>query len=114
VAKGKSKKATPAELDFLFSRKIIDEGEYRDFWSNYWKASNSEREEIVSGYLEDKAEETEEDEENIPLSGIVTTNRSLATDQANRIGGVVRRRNRFGQFSKRGRFYQAIRTRRKK
>ena len=61
----------------------------------------------------------EEDDENTgdtggPPVGVVKKNRKEAERQAKEIGGYVARRDRFGKFSKRGRNFQAIKSRRKK
>lgn len=105
----KSKKATPPELDFIFQRELLAEKDYGEFWGRWGKANKREKERIVNEYLGEEAEETDD-----TISAPVTRNKKTAKFQAEVIGGRVARRNKRGQFSKRGTFYQAIRYRRKK
>lgn len=105
----KGKKSTPPELDFLFERALVEEDEYRDFWSRWWKAGKIEREDIIEKYLEEESEEEPE----TPLTGSITKVRATAEFQAKLMGGRVVRRNKKMQFSKRGIYYQAILGRRK-
>lgn len=119
MAKGKH--STPEELDDYFSRGTIDEDLYQDFWAEWWSAtSRAEKEDIIERYAEESIEERiaeafEEGEgvEELPLRGSVTKTRRYAEQQAKIIGGYVARRNASGRFDKNGRFYQAIRKRRK-
>ena len=109
----KGKKGTPPELDFIFDRHLIDEDQYRDFWGNWFKISSEERKKLISKFEEDLYETEEEKEApKKPTTGTITKNRKLAEQQALAIGGYVARRNAKGQFSKRGRNYQAIRRKR--
>lgn len=105
----KKGKGTPPELDFLFERDLIEEDDYREFWGRWGKANKKERDRIINSYLEEEAEEDQEE----PIAGIITKNKKLAKDQARIINGYVVRRTSNGRFSKRGHFYQAIRRRRK-
>jgi hypothetical protein len=104
---GKKKHKTPAHLDHLFSRHLIGEDEYREFWSKYWPGSNEERKKWIDFYTKEDVEIEE------PVSRKPTHDRKEAERQAKAIGGYVARRNKNGRFSKRGKIYQAIRRRRK-
>lgn len=119
--KGKGKHSTPAELDDYFKRGTISEDLYQDFWTEWW-ATKSDRihEEIIERYanesIEERVSEAIEEGEGVdvlPLRGTITRSRSNAEKQAKIIGGFVARRNSRGKFDKDGRFYQAIRKRRK-
>lgn len=99
------KKSTPAELDYLFERDIIEEDDYREFWSEYWERETpEERQEWIDEWMDEYIEE-EEDE---ITSGQPTKNRDRAEEEAARIGGYVVRRNAAGQFSKNGHTFQAV------
>jgi hypothetical protein len=102
------RKGTPDDIDYLFERDIIDEEDYVDFWTSYWAQSTKKgRLEVVEDFLEIAAQdETKTDK---TLAGVVTKTRSVATRQSKLIGGKVVRRNARGRFSKRGKFYQAVR-----
>lgn len=122
MGRKKGKHSTPEELDPLFSRGTITEDMYQDFWTDWWKAkSQPQRDEIIRFYISESIEERvaeaiEEGEgvATLPLLGTITRNKKEAKKQADIIGGYVARRKKNGQFSKRGRYYQAIKTRRKK
>lgn len=93
---------TPKKLDNLFAREVIPESEYKDFWPRYWRAENErEQKRVIADYTG---------------SALVTRTREEAENDTKRLSAeveikyVVRRRNKKGQFSKRGRFFQAIRT----
>ena len=114
---GKKRHSTPPELDDYFKRGTISEDLYQDFWSEWWETrSESEHQEIIRRYAEESIEERvaeafEEGEgvEELPLRGSITRSRQDAEKQARIIGGYVARRAANGRFSKRGRFFQAIR-----
>lgn len=115
------KKGTPEELDYLFERDIIDEEDYVDFWSRYWALNEAGRKNLINEYLERAIDFsgsgiTDDIDIGKPLkiSGTVTKNKADATKQAKIIGGRVVRRNKRGQFSKRGTRYQAIRKGKRK
>jgi hypothetical protein len=112
---GKDKgEGTPDELDYLFERDIIDEEDYVYFWRNYWKRGESGRQSLINEFL-DMASESESTLGNEgKLAGVVTKNKAAAIRQAKSIGGKVVRRNKRGQFHKRGRSYQAVRHGKKK
>lgn len=118
----KGKRSTPTELDPLFSRGTISEDMYADFWSQWWKLrSQDSKDELIRFYMQESIEERvaeaiEEGEgvATLPLHGNITKKRKEAERQAEIIGGYVARRNKRGQFSKRGRFYQAIKRRTKR
>jgi hypothetical protein len=104
----KKRKQTPARLDHLFSRHVIEESEYRSFWPQWWAAeSEDERQELIDFYSGDEHGEEEEEEE--PEHFAPTKIRKTAEQQAKKIGGYVARRTASGKFSKRGKLYQAIR-----
>lgn len=109
MPKGKGKKATPPKLDGLFARGVITEENYKEFWAEYWPASERERKEIIKRYIAELAEEEPER----PVSGTITRNHAEAKRQAKAMGGYVARRNASGKFSKRGTYYQAIKRSRK-
>jgi hypothetical protein len=112
---GKEKgKGTPDELDYLFERDIIDEEDYVYFWRNYWRRGESGRQSLINEFLERANELDSEEQGELSLAGVVTKNKADAIRQAKSIGGRVVRRNKRGQFSKRGRSYQAIRHGKKK
>jgi len=100
----KKGKKTPENLDFAFKRELINEDDYKEFWPRWWGASEHEREEIIRELLEKGIS----DDPELPLKGDVTKKKKVAVEQAKAIGGYVIRRKKNGQFSKRGRFYQAI------
>lgn len=108
----KGKHQTPEHLDYLFDRDIISEDMYRDFWNEWWKSSPSERNEMIQFYTGEEEEEPEfietQKEKMMP-----TISRAEAERQAKAIGGYVARRNSRGRFSKRGKFYQAIRRKKR-
>lgn len=118
----KKRHSTPAELDDLFKRGTISEDLYQDFWNDWWNTkSERRREEIIEKYTSESIEESvveaeEEGEvaEEKPLRGSITRNRKFAERQAKLIGGIVRRRDKSGRFNKRGNFYQAVKTTRRK
>lgn len=97
-------KKTPAHLDYLFERSIIDEEDYKDFWSQYWRAAAPARKKLVREYKQLALDLGDSGK----VTGVVTKNRRDAASQAKIIGGRVVRRNARGQFSKRGHYYQAI------
>lgn len=101
----KGKKTTPPELDFLFERRLIPEDQYKDFWPRWWNSNKKEKEEIIKEYLIEESIEHPE----LPLKGILTKNKKLAEEQAVAINGKVVRKTKQGRFSKRGKFYQAVR-----
>lgn len=101
-------KGTPDELDYLFERDIIDEEDYIEFWSQYWKMDEFEREELITDYLEIANTNNIEGQTDLKLSGVVTELKTTAVRQAKAIGGVVVRRNKQGRFSKTGKRYQAV------
>lgn len=114
----KKKHKTPAKLDHLFERDVIDEDDYRDFWDGYWKSRNRDR------YVDEWIGEEEEEETVVVTvvpraeappqrSGKPTKSLRKAKQDAKRIGGYIVRRNKNGRFSKRGKTYQAIRRRKK-
>lgn len=76
----------------MFDRSIVSENDYAEFWHGYWKSEN--KDEFINAWL-----------------GMVTKNRAEADARAKAIGGYVVRRNKRGQFSKRGRFYHVVRRR---
>lgn len=98
------KHTTPKELDFIFDRHIIEEEAYASFWQRWWRADDRQKENIVNEYLITEADESPF----LPLRGSVTKSRESAEATATAIGGYVVRRDRNGRFSKRGKFYQAI------
>lgn len=104
------RKKTPENLDFAFSRELIDEASYKEFWPRWWGASEREQEEIVRELLEQGVSADPE----LPLKGNVTVVRKTAEEQAKAIGGYVVRRTKSGRFSKRGSRFQAIRKGKKK
>lgn len=109
------KRKTPSELDYLFEREIIDEEDYVYFWSNYWRRNPSGQQSLINEFLE-LAEEfgIQGGKGGENLAGVVTKNKRDAIKQAEIINGRVVRRNKRGQFSKRGRYYQAIKKSTKK
>jgi hypothetical protein len=110
----KGKHDTPEELDYLFDRDIISEDMYRDFWNSWWRSSPSEREEMIQFYSGEEEDEEEQSGGGTKLKvGIPTKFKSEAERQAKKMGGYVVRRNAKGQFSKRGKTYQAIKRREK-
>lgn len=110
----KKKHETPEHLDYLFERHIIEEESYGDFWERYWSGNARERRDLEQEYIESAAEELPEPEKAERLSsGKVTRSKAEAGRQAKAIGGYVIRRNAKGQFSARGKHYQAIRRRKK-
>lgn len=120
--KGKGKHSTPRELDDFFKRGTITEDLYQDFWKEWWGTHSLKgREEIIERYTSESieervaiAEEEGEPVEVLPLRGTVTRNRTFAERQAKLIGGTVRRRDKSGRFNKHGKFYQAVKTIRRK
>jgi hypothetical protein len=103
------KKSTPPELDFLFDRDIISEDDYGGFWQQWWKADKERQREIIDGYLKEEMEEAP----GAPQVGSLTKDKKLAEFQAKLLNGYVVRRNKKGQFSKRGKIFQAMKPRRK-
>jgi hypothetical protein len=104
------KKSTPAELDYLFERDIIDEEDYIDFWRQYWRRGDKGREKLISEFI-NVALETEPPE---TLAGVLTKNKASAIKQAKMIDGKVVRRNKNGRFSSRGRTFQAVKKGKRK
>ena len=105
----KGKKSTPPGLDHLFKRHIINEAEYRSFWPAWWEATtDDERQELIEFYSGDEEEEEEKPKKHYAPTKV----RKTAEKQAREIGGYVVRRNSKGQFSKRGKIFQAIRRKR--
>jgi hypothetical protein len=105
-------KGTPDDLDYLFERDIIDEEDYAYFWQQYWNRNAQGRLDLVNEFLEIAADN--EELTGRTLFGVVTKNKRYAMEQAKIIGGKMVRRNRRGQFSKRGTLYQAVRKETKK
>jgi hypothetical protein len=121
----KSGRGTPDDLDYLFERDIIDEEDYVHFWERYWRRTEAGKRDLVNEYIERAAEIRADLQER---SGIVLpaerqvvgvlykNNRLAATRQAESLNDLgtgklewkVVRRNKLGQFSKRGSLYQAI------
>jgi hypothetical protein len=108
----RKKHSTPEHFDYLFDRDIITEDMYRDFWSEWWQSSPSEQNEMIQFYTGEEEEEPEFISENLKHPKM-TISKPEAERQAKIIGGYVARRNSRGRFSKRGKFYQAIRRKRK-
>lgn len=109
------RKGTPGDLDYLFERNIIDEEDYADFWEQYWsKKSEDGRQQVINDFLEMADEGTLGFGTQEKIAGVVTKNKMDAKRQAATIGGRVVRRNKLGRFSKRGRFYQAVKKGTKK
>lgn len=106
----KKKHKTPPDLDHLFSRHVITEDMYSDFWSEWWKTKPSGRQALLNFYMEEGEPEYIADTLKHPEP---TQFREEAERQAKAIGGYVARRNSRGRFSKTGRTYQAIRRRKK-
>jgi hypothetical protein len=107
------KHGTPEELDYLFERDIIDEEDYGSFWEEWYGAKNkNEKQGVINDWLEIANEDEKKDSKQ--LAGVVTRNRKDAERQAQSIGGRVVRRNSRGQFSIRGKSYQAIRQPKRK
>ena len=98
------KKKTPAHLDYLFERSIIDADDYADFWKRYWKGNAGDRKALVREYKQLVIDYGDTRR----VTGVVTKSKRDAASQAKAIGGRVVRRNAKGQFSKRGHYYQAI------
>jgi hypothetical protein len=108
-------KGTPDDIDHLFERDIIDEDDYAQFWSEYWREPNQRgRDRVVNDWLEVAATRDDQGQTNLQLAGTVTKIRLTAIRQAESIGGRVVRRDRFGRFSKRGHSFQAIRYNKQK
>lgn len=102
----KGGKTTPPKLDHLFQRHVIEESDYRKFWPRYWKAADAiERAKVVAEYTG---------------AALPTKSKTQAIEDAARLAEnvgtkyTVRRRNKRGQFSKRGRIFQAVRSSRRK
>lgn len=110
----KKKHVTPGELDTLFARGVVFEQDYQEFWKTWWGSNENERSDIITDLLAEVVEEQSDtafDKKGITLH--VTKNKDAAEKQAAIIGGYVVRRNAKGQFSKRGRHYQAVKRRKK-
>jgi hypothetical protein len=107
------RKGTPEDLDYLFERDIVDEEDYREFWSEYWQRDAKGRRELEKEYV-DRYNEIESDLGDQTI-GVVYRNRKEAEQQAQALSEMgtteyrVTRRNARGQFSKRGTYYQAVR-----
>lgn len=113
----RKRKSTPPELDMFFTRGLIDESDYREFWPRWWKANKAERERIKAE-LEPKAKPMPA----LPTKGVihvaksaskVTQAKRAAEREAKKIGGYVVRRDKSGKFNSRGRTFQAVKSKRK-
>lgn len=100
----KGGKKTPKELDYIFERHLVKESDYAEFWRRWW-----EDEEIAEEYLDETGKEVEFVDREPISSYAVTRVKKTAEWQAKLLGGYVIRRNKQGKFSKRGKFYQAVR-----
>jgi hypothetical protein len=108
------KGGTPDDIDYLFERDIIDEEDYAEFWSEYWRLDKVGRDLLVSEFIERAGEERDEEDE-APISGTVVNSKLAAARQINAFSKlthqkyVIVRRDKRGRFSKRGRRFQAVR-----
>lgn len=96
------KHRTPKHIDHLFQREVIPEAEYKEFWPRFWKADNArEQKRVVADFSG---------------ASVVTKNKAEAEADAKRLSDelgerfTVRRRDKRGRFSKRGKHFQAIRS----
>lgn len=86
---------------------------YEDFWEGYWEEKRLRHSEQKYVDLFISANQLELPFEKRTASGSVTFSRSAAEEQAKIIGGYVMRVTKKGKPSKHGKFFRAIRRKRK-
>lgn len=111
--KGKGKKSTPPELDFIFDRELLDEDQYRDFWANWWKSDKQQKEALIDKFSRE-VEEPLKGGDVLPIKFKPTIDKEEAEKQAKTINGYIVRRDKNGRFNKRGRHYQAVKRGKRK